>query len=102
MTDPTIAARSFSPHWEDGYGRVLLWRVATEPRRFRAEDLSGGGAAAAPGRWNKKGEPVLYAATSPALATLETAAHVDAAGLPLHKFLVQISLESEIWERRET
>jgi RES domain-containing protein len=54
-----------------------------------------------PGRWNKAGESVLYTATSPALATLETAAHVDVAGLPLNKFLVQIAVPNEVWDRRE-
>ena len=69
---------------------VILFRVATETRSYPADDLSGGGAAAEPGRWNKKGESVLYTATSVALATLETVVHVNPTGLPLNKFLVQI------------
>lgn len=81
-------------------GGAILFRVATETRSYRAHDLSGGGAAAEPGRWNKKGESVLYTATSVALATLETAAHVDPAGLPLNKFLVQIVVPTTAWRRR--
>jgi len=62
---------------------VILWRIATETRSYRADDLSGAGAAISPGRWNDTGEPVLYTAPSIALAVLETAAHLDDAGLPL-------------------
>jgi RES domain-containing protein len=80
---------------------VILFRVATETRSYLANDLSGGGAAAEPGRWNKKGEPVLYTATSVALATLETAAHVNPAGLPLNKFLIRIVVPQKAWTRRE-
>ena len=78
-----------------------MYRVATETRKYPAADLSGGGAAAEPGRWNKKGEPILYTATSVSLATLETAAHVNPAGLPLNKFLVEVIVPSNAWKRRE-
>lgn len=47
------------------------------------------------------GDAVLYAATSVALATLETAAHVDPVGLPLNKFLVRISVPKKVWQRRQ-
>jgi RES domain-containing protein len=80
---------------------VSVFRVATETRSYPASDLSGGGAAVEPGRWNKKGEPVLYTATSVSLATLETAAHLNPAGLPLNKFLVEIVVPAKAWKRRE-
>jgi RES domain-containing protein len=80
---------------------AILFRVATETRSYSAADLSGAGAAAEPGRWNKKGESVLYTATSVALATLETAAHVNPTGLPLNKFLVQVVVPRRAWRRRE-
>jgi hypothetical protein len=80
---------------------ISLCRVATETRRFSADDLSGSGAAVDPGRWNRLGDAVLYAATSVALATLETAAHVAPAGLPLNKFLVRISVPNKVWRRRQ-
>jgi RES domain-containing protein len=93
------------PHRTSAHGRepagAILFRVATETRRYPANDVSGKGAAAEPGRWNKKGEPVLYTATSVALATLETAAHVNPTGLPLNKFLVQITVPPKAWTRRE-
>ena len=88
------------PHRRKPAG-VSLFRVATETRIYPADDLSGGGAAVEPGRWNKKGESVLYTATSVALATLETAAHVNPMGLPLNKFLVQIVVPPKAWTRRE-
>jgi RES domain-containing protein len=78
-----------------------VFRVATETRSYPAADLSGAGAGVEPGRWNRKGESVLYTATSVALATLETAAHVNPAGLPLNKFLVEIVIPPQAWRRRE-
>jgi len=39
---------------------VILWRIATETRAFSADDLSGAGAAKAPGRWNAAMEPVKF------------------------------------------
>ena len=48
---------------------VLAWRVASA---LYAEDAFGGeGAARHAGRWNRKGTPVVYAASSKALAILE-------------------------------
>jgi len=41
---------------------MILWRIAADTRQYRADDLSGGGAAKGPGRWNDKGEAVLYTA----------------------------------------
>jgi RES domain-containing protein len=80
---------------------IVLYRVATETRTYRAGDLSGRGAAAEPGRWNRKGEAVLYTATTVSLATLETAAHVNPVGLPLNKFLVRIDVPFTTWSKRE-
>jgi RES domain-containing protein len=79
---------------------VKLWRIAAETRLYRATDLTGAGAAKFPGRWNDEGEPVVYAATSIALATLETAAHVDPGGLPLNRFLVQLEVPDDVWAGR--
>lgn len=81
---------------------MILWRVATETRRYRAADLSGAGAAAKPGRWNAFGEPVLYTAPTIAMAVLETAAHLDDAGLPLNRFLVRFDVPDKIWNARTT
>ena len=52
-----------------------LWRIATQGPSWRADDLSGQGAANDPERWNSMGLPVIYASTSIALACLETVVH---------------------------
>lgn len=80
---------------------MKLWRIAAETRRYGADDLSGAGAAKHPGRWNDDGQPVLYAAPSIAIAVLETAAHVDDAGLPLNRYLVRIDVPDALWAARE-
>jgi RES domain-containing protein len=80
---------------------VRLWRIATETRDYKANDLSGGGAAEHPGRWNAKGEYVIYASPSISLAVLETAAHIDAGGLPLNRFLIAIDIPLKDWDNRE-
>lgn len=80
---------------------MKLWRIAAETRRYGADDLSGAGAAKNPGRWNDDGQPVLYTAPSIAMAVLETAAHVDDAGLPLNRFLVRIDMPDALWAARE-
>mgnify|MGYP006284630169 CR=1 FL=1 len=81
---------------------MILWRIASETRRYRAADVSGAGAAAKPGRWNAVGEPVLYTAPTIAMAVLETAAHLDDAGLPLNRFLVRLDVPDKIWNARTT
>jgi RES domain-containing protein len=80
---------------------VILWRIAAETRKYPADDLSGGGAAFSPGRWNDDGQAVLYTAPTIAIAVLETAAHIDDAGLPLNRFLVRIDIPKAVWEKRE-
>ena len=39
---------------------VALWRIAQETPDFRADDLSGGGAAKTGGRWNSVGKAVVH------------------------------------------
>ena len=80
---------------------MRLWRIATETRLFAAQDLSGKGAAISPGRWNGLGQAMLYAAPSVALAMLETAAHINALGLPLNRFLVAIDVPDALWAQRQ-
>lgn len=80
---------------------MKLWRLAASTRAYGADDLSGLGAARFPGRWNESGERVLYCAEHPSLAVLETAAHIDDAGLPLNRFLVELAVPDSVWTRRE-
>ena len=80
---------------------MKLWRIAAETRDYAATDLSGTGAATRPGRWNDYKEAVVYCAPTIAMAVLETAAHVDDAGLPLNRYLVEIDVPDATWVRRE-
>lgn len=79
---------------------MTLWRIAAQTRKYAADDLSGAGAAKSPGRWNDDGQPVLYCAPMIAMAVLETAAHIDDAGLPLDRFLVRIDVPENLWAAR--
>lgn len=79
---------------------VSLWRIAVDAREYEAHDLSGKGAEKTGGRWNRPGRPVVYVATSIALACLETVVHLGAEGLPLNRTLVRIDVPDDVWERR--
>ena len=80
---------------------MRLWRIAAETRKYPAVDLSGGGAANSPGRWNDYKQPVVYSAPTIAITVLETAAHVDDFGLPLNRYLVEIGVPDAVWAQRE-
>ena len=80
---------------------MKLWRLAASTRTYGADDLSGAGAAKYPGRWNEANQRVVYCAGHPSLAVLETAAHIDDAGLPLNRFLVEIDVPDAVWARSE-
>lgn len=80
---------------------MILWRIAADTRKYAADDLSGKGAAANPGRWNEDGQLALYTSPTIAMAVLETAAHVDDVGLPLNKYLVKLNVPDAAWAARE-
>lgn len=80
---------------------MILWRIAAETRQYKAGDVSGGGAARSPGRWNELGQAVLYTAPTIAIAVLETAAHIDDSGLPLNRYLVRLDVPAAVWRRRQ-
>lgn len=79
----------------------LLWRIAADTPRYTADDLSGIGAKLTGGRWNSKGVPVVYCATSIALATLETVHYLRAGTLPFNRFLVRIEVPEAVWQARQ-
>jgi len=80
---------------------IELWRIAASTPGYRANDLSGTGAAVTGGRWNEPNIAVVYTSTSRALACLETIAHLDAATLPLNRYLVRIVVPFSLWTSRE-
>ncbi len=85
-----------------GRGDEVLWRIARHSGRFRADDLSGGGAKITGGRWNRKGRAVLYASRSIALAMLETLAPTTDAVAVRNAFLVRIVVPAAVWHQRAT
>ncbi|MDQ2822014.1 MAG: RES family NAD+ phosphorylase [Pseudomonadota bacterium] len=79
---------------------VSVWRIAVEAPGYTASDLSGTGARITGGRWNSQGVPVVYCASSIALATLETVHYVRSGGLPFNRFLVRIDIPEAVWQAR--
>ncbi len=81
----------------------LVWRIAADTAAYAADDLSGAGAKVTGGRWNAVGQAVVYASCSRALACLEAMVHLNAGGLPLNRYLVEIAIPDGIWAaaRRE-
>ena len=76
---------------------VSVWRIAQDARNYEADDVSGKGAEITGGRWNHKGTPLLYTSASRALACLETVVHLNAGGLPLNRYLVEIVIPAPAW-----
>ena len=80
-------------------GMISVWRIATKGTSWLATDLSGKGAAVSGGRWNLKNDPVVYSASSIALACLETVVHLNAQSLPINRYAVEIQIPLSIWEK---
>lgn len=80
---------------------TTVWRIATDTPAFVADDLSGTGAKSTGGRWNDVGAPVVYTSESRALACLETVVHLNAAGLPLNRYLVAITIPDDVWTKAQ-
>lgn len=75
---------------------MIVFRLSKE--KF-SRDLSGKGAELAGGRWNSKGNPMLYTSQSIALCVTEIAVHVPLGILPKDYQLVHIELpKTEILE----
>ena len=76
-----------------------VFRILKEP--FWTDPLSVRGAEIAPGRWNTSGQGILYTSSSPALALLETIAHLPQSAyeqLPaLRLFTLSIPQEDVRW-----
>lgn len=59
---------------------VKVWRICRQP--FAATALDGIGGLYVGGRWHRRGRPIVYAASSAALAALEVLVHVDPLDAP--------------------
>ncbi len=54
---------------------MKVWRICRQP--FAATALDGIGGLYVGGRWHRRGRPIVYTASSAALAALEVLVHVD-------------------------
>lgn len=73
---------------------LVLWRIAADTAEYKADDLSGAGAAKSGGRWNKQDVPAVYCATSISLACMETVVHLNT--LPFNRYLIRIEVPDEV------
>ncbi|WP_306391053.1 RES family NAD+ phosphorylase [Telluria beijingensis] len=80
---------------------VAAWRIAVETPDYPAHDLLGLGAKATGGRWNSQGVPVVYCASTIALATLETMHYFMRDSLPFNRYLVRIDIPDAVWDERQ-
>jgi RES domain-containing protein len=55
---------------------LTAWRIAK--RKHAANAFDGEGARQFPGRWNNRGTPMIYTASTPSLAMLELLVHLEA------------------------
>ena len=78
---------------------ISVWRIATDAPGYTADDLSGTGAKLSGGRWNRPGNAMLYCASNISLAALETFVHLKAGGLPLNRYLVELTIPDAVWKR---
>ncbi|TQK07953.1 RES family NAD+ phosphorylase [Herbaspirillum sp. SJZ107] len=81
---------------------IRAWRIATDTPGYTADDLTGAGAKISGGRWNRPGSPLLYCASNVSLAVLETFIHLGAGGLPLNRYLVELAIPDDVWQRAIT
>lgn len=72
---------------------LILYRLA----RARYANLSGVGAAFAPGRWNRLGEEAIYTSTEKGVPVLERLVHTPKDIIPSNLALMKIRVEGE-WE----
>jgi RES domain-containing protein len=82
---------------------VTVLRIARETKKYKAEDMSGAGAADSGGRWNDVGTPMIYASMTRALAALETLVHLqqpEGESLPLDRYLIAIGIPVALWRAR--
>jgi RES domain-containing protein len=76
---------------------TAVWRIATDTPGYTADDLTGAGAKLSGGRWNRPGNAMIYCASNISLAVLETFVHLKAGGLPLNRYLVELTIPDEVW-----
>lgn len=78
-----------------------LFRIGSDTRSYTADDMTGTGAKVSGGRWNDVGVALVYASPTRSLACLETFVHLNAGGLPLNRYLVEIEVPDDLWAAAE-
>ncbi len=78
-----------------------VFRIASTSPSYNYDDLTGKGAEMSGGRWNRKGVPVVYTASSVALAALETIVHTDTGAWPLNRYVLEIDIPDGLWDAAE-
>lgn len=80
---------------------MIVHRIAATTPDYRADDLSGKGAAITGGRWNRMGFPMLYAASHLSLAMLETLVHLGTGRPPpRNRYHIEIEISDAQWAAR--
>jgi RES domain-containing protein len=69
---------------------MVLWRSS------RHRDLRGEGGLRAPGRWHRRGAPIVYLAESPTGALLETCVHTSVNDVPSSYTLLALQIDDSI------
>ena len=76
---------------------MKLFRLAKDkPGKYRADDLSGNGAALAGGRWNPIGMRAVYTSLNPSTAVLEVRVHSSGFIPAANLFLVELDVPDEL------
>lgn len=73
---------------------MRVWRICRQP--YAATALDGIGGIYTSGRWHSKGHPIVYTASSAALAALEVLVHVDPLTAPSDLRLLAIDLPDRL------
>lgn len=71
-----------------------VWRICRQP--YVTHALDGLGGLHASGRWHNRGQPIIYAASSAALAALEVLVHVDPLTAPADMRLLTLDLPEDL------
>ncbi len=73
---------------------MIVWRICK--KRHRATAFSGIGAEKHCGRWNRKGERIVYTSSSLSLAALELFVHLDPKMIPTDLIRVRASIPDTV------
>ena len=73
---------------------MRVWRICRQP--YAADALQGIGGLYTSGRWHGQGVPIVYTASSAALAALEVLVHVDPLIAPADLRLLSIDLPADL------